>query len=282
MNDRTGFTPGAAARVSTSVHHRVATVTMRDHLIGWVQAGTKVLGDPDAEHRYGPGDVFLAAQGTQWDVVNAPGPQGRYVAQLLFVPNDLLRWFLERHPLPPGVALVQGQRGLRIDAELAEAIERAARSLGDAGTSRALQLHRSCEVLLLLSERGWCFALADEGWDDRVRRLVGHRLHARWTLHEVAAAFHTSPSTLRRRLAERGVTLGELLREARMEAALGLLQTTELGVGEIALCCGYESHSRFTAAFHQRYGFPPSYLRPAAASTVRAMGSGAQDLAPAG
>lgn len=271
--------PGAAARVFTSVHHRVATVTMRDHVIGWVQAGTKVLAGTDAERSYGPGDVFLAAQGTQWDVVNAPGPEGRYVAQLLLVPNALLRWFVERHPVPPGTSPVRGQQGLRIDAELAEAMQRAARTLGDEAASHALQLHRSCEVLLLLAERRWAFPLADEGWDDRVRRLVGHRLHARWTLDELAAAFHTSASTLRRRLAEHGVTLSELLREARLEAALGMLQTTAWSVGEIAQRCGYESHSRFSAAFRQRYGFAPSHLRPAAPGV---MSAAAQDLALAG
>jgi AraC-like DNA-binding protein len=281
VNERTDDLPcGAAARVYTSVRHRVATVTMRDHVIGWVQAGTKVLAGSDAERRYAPGELFLAAQGTQWDVINATGPEGRYVAQLLTVPNVLLKWFVERYPQPSTIKPVRGQQGLRIDRELAEAIERAAGTLGDASASRPLQLHRLCEVLLLLAERGWCFEPTDEGWDDRVRRLVGHRLHARWSLDELAAAFHTSPSTLRRRLAERGTTLSDLLREARLEAALGLLQTTELSVGEIALRCGYESHSRFSSAFRQRYGFAPSHLRPGAGPN--AMSAVAQHLALAG
>ena len=271
---------GAAARGYTSVHHRVATVTMRDHVIGWVQAGTKVLAGSGGERRYAPGEIFLAAQGTQWDVINAPGPEGRYVAQLLVAPNALLKWFVERYPQPPSLKAVRGQQGLPVDRDLAGAIERAAGTLADASASRPLQLHRLCEVLLLLAERGWGFELADEGWDDRVRRLVGHRLHARWSLDEVAAAFHASPSTLRRRLAERGTTLSDLLREARLEAALGLLQSTELGVGEIATRCGYESHSRFTAAFRQRYGFAPSHLRPG--PVADAMSAGAQHLALAG
>lgn len=278
MGDRTDDLPcGAAARVYTSVHHRVATVTMRDHVIGWVQAGTKVLVGSEGEQRHAPGDVFLAAQGTQWDVINATGPEGRYVAQLLIVPNALLKWFAERYPHAPSVQPVRGQQRLRIDPELADAIERAAGTLDDPSTSRPLQLHRLCEVLLLLAERGWCFEPADEGWDDRVRRLVGHRLHARWSLEEIAAAFHTSTSTLRRRLAERGTTLSELLREARLEAALGLLQTTGLSVGDVAARCGYESHSRFTAAFRQRYGFAPSHLRPGTAAKL--VSAAAQHLA---
>lgn len=43
---------------------------------------------------------------------------------------------------------------------------------------------------------------------------------------------------------------------------MGLLQTTGLQVSEIAGRCGYESHSRFSAAFRERFGFAPSHLRP--------------------
>jgi transcriptional regulator GlxA family with amidase domain len=43
--------------------------------------------------------------------------------------------------------------------------------------------------------------------------------------------------------------------------AMSLLQGTSLQVSEIALRCGYDSHSRFTAAFRQRFGYPPSHLR---------------------
>ena len=48
----------------------------------------------------------------------------------------------------------------------------------------------------------------------------------------------------------------------RLETALVLLQSSTLQVSEIAARCGYESHSRFSAAFRERFGFPPSQLRP--------------------
>ena len=171
---------------------------------------------------------------------------------------------------------VPAQQPLACDADLEEAMRRAAQCLSAEGSSRALQQHRLIEVLLLLSERGWVFAPGLPQWDERVRRLIAHRLHARWTIADLAEAFHTSASTLRRRLAEHGLTLGELVREVRMETALALLQSTPLSVGEVAARCGYESHSSFSSAFRQRFGFAPSDLRPAVA---QAMNSAEQNLA---
>ena len=70
-----------------------------------------------------------------------------------------------------------------------------------------------------------------------------------------------SPSTLQRRLAESGATLAAMVREVRLEIALGLLQTTELPIGEIALRCGWQSHSRFSANFQERWGVAPSVVK---------------------
>ena len=90
---------------------------------------------------------------------------------------------------------VPAQQPLACDADLEEAMRRAAQCLSAEGSSRALQQHRLIEVLLLLSERGWVFAPGLPQWDERVRRLIAHRLHARWTIADLAEAFHTSAST---------------------------------------------------------------------------------------
>ena len=100
------------------------------------------------------------------------------------------------------------------------------------------------------------------GWADRVRRLIGPSPQADWTVERIAAAFATSASTLQRRLAQEGETVSQCLRDVRLETALVLLHSSTLQVSEIAARCGYESHSRFSAAFRERFGFPPSQLRP--------------------
>ncbi|MCA6997736.1 helix-turn-helix domain-containing protein [Dickeya solani] len=46
-----------------------------------------------------------------------------------------------------------------------------------------------------------------------------------------------------------------------MEAMMVLLQSSDRPVAAIALDVGYESHSKFTAAFRRRFGVVPSALR---------------------
>jgi AraC-like DNA-binding protein len=100
---------------------------------------------------------------------------------------------------------------------------------------------------------------------------VAQRPDADWTVAALAAHFHVSESTLRRRLGVSGVSLAALVREVRLETALGLLQTTALPVGAVAQHCGWASHSRFTAAFQERWGVAPSVVRAhGAAHTVQA------------
>jgi transcriptional regulator GlxA family with amidase domain len=118
------------------------------------------------------------------------------------------------------------------------------------------------EVLLLPGQRGCRFVAPDEiSWTDRIRRLVAQRPHADWDVPTLATAFNLSESTLRRRLEGSGITLAALVREVRLETALGMLQTTRLPIGDVALHCGWQSHSRFTVAFQERWGVAPSVVR---------------------
>lgn len=114
----------------------------------------------------------------------------------------------------------------------------------------------------MLAEKGWCFAPAQAmSWAERIQRMVCQRPGEAWTVAAVANAFHMSESSLRRRLVDSQQTLAALVREARLQVALGMLQTTDMSIGEVAQCCGWASHSRFTAAFQQRWNVPPSVVR---------------------
>ncbi len=53
-------------------------------------------------------------------------------------------------------------------------------------------------------------------------------------------------------------TLGEFIREVRLQKGAELLRTTRLTVSEVALKVGVESHSVFTRSFKQRFGMPPT------------------------
>lgn len=252
---------GAAAVVASTVRHRLKTIVVREALIGWVQAGTKTLHEHSAPRQWRRDEVFLLQRGTQWDVENDPAPDGHYRALVLLPGHERLRAF---EPGPGPVQTVNPSARLPADAELREALLRAARALDAAApASAALQHHRLVEVLMLLAERGWRFDPgADVAWSERVRRRIASHPAFDWTVEALAEAFAVSASTLRRRLAAEHTTAGDVVREVRLETALGLLHGTNLPVGEIAARCGYESHSRFSAAFRNRYGLPPSDLRP--------------------
>lgn len=256
--------PGASAQlIFTRVSHAVRTATVRDDLVGWVVAGRKRLSTPTGETRFAAGEVFLVPRSTQWDVVNEAAPGGRYEARLMSFAPQLVERFHERFGQFAAVPALRSCAGTVADGAFVATLGHATAALCEPDISHAVCEHRALEVLLLLAERGLVFAPARGlAWADRVHRLVGQRPHASWTVDELARAFHLSASTLRRRLANEGTSVSRCVREARLEVAMALLQGSALQVSEIAARCGYDSHSRFSAAFRLRFGYAPSHLRP--------------------
>jgi AraC-like DNA-binding protein len=252
-----------AQYVFTRVTHTIRTVTLRDDLLGWVVTGRKRLCTPQGEIRFSPGQVFLLPRSTRWDVVNEAPPGGHYEARLISFAPKLVESFHARFGQFAAVPPIQHSAGTQADDALVTTFQHAAEALSEPETSEAMREHRAMEVLLLLAERGLVFAPVSElSWTDRVHRLVGQRPQANWSVDDVANGFLMSASTLQRRLAEEDTTVSRCVREVRLESAMALLQGTSLQVSEIAARCGYDSHSRFSAAFRKRFGYAPSFLRP--------------------
>jgi AraC-like DNA-binding protein len=259
--------------LSASVHHRVRTSMVRDDMLGYVVSGSKRLLRPGESERYKTGELFLIARGTQWDMINDTAPQGRYVAHIILLTPALIEHFHERFAQFGELAPRQACAKLAPDTSIDEGFKRAFEALQNSQLSKAVSEHRLLELLLMLAEHGLVFSRASElSWAERVRRMVAQRPQAAWTVNELAASFNLSASTLRRRLDGEGSTLSDCVREVRLETALLLLQTTLLPISDIAYRSGYASHSRFSAAFRERFGFTPSHLRPS-------VNSGAQHLA---
>ncbi|WP_334156631.1 helix-turn-helix transcriptional regulator [Oryzomicrobium sp.] len=248
------------AKVFASRCYRLKTLAVHDNLLVVVLSGAKGL--------HGPGDVLLArrneaalvAGGTRWDIVNDPGGSGRYEAVALSFDDAVLQ-DMSRFELPQANAITAA-RIVPTDEQFREAVQRTLPPLKAKPMSRQILQHRTMEVLLMLAEAGHRFVPKNEvGWCERIRRLVSNHPAADWTAKSLADTFHLSESSLRRRLDDDRITLGALVREVRLETALGLLQTTSLSVGEVAQRCGWESHSRFSAVFQERWGVPPSVVR---------------------
>lgn len=248
--------------ISTRVRHRVATITIRDDILILVRRGTKTLLGNGSPTEVKAGSAIVMVRGSQCDVINDPSTDGRYEALVLQFGDQAMMDFQRTFGEKFGHGETKGSFAVDSSEEFENAVVRAANAIGRTDVSAQLRGHKVMEVLLMLAELGCILRPRVELlWPDRVRRFIAHRPHAPWTVESLASVCHTSGSTLRRRLAEHDLSVGGLVRDVRLEVAMHLLQTTGLPIGDIAQRCGYESHSRFSAAFKTRYGYSPSYLR---------------------
>lgn len=83
----------------------------------------------------------------------------------------------------------------------------------------------------------------------------------RWSISDVGKKLAMSESTLRRKLHAEGTNFSELHIQVRLGYGMHLLQTTNLPVVAISEKCGYQSQSRFTEKFKERFGLTPVKLR---------------------
>lgn len=254
-------TARAGARILATQSYRLTTLTIRQHLLVGVQAGRKELHSAHGQVVAKPGQALLVAQNTQWDVINDPAGDLRYEAIVLSFDDALVR---ENLPcaLEAGAQAVHANQLITLDEELLGAMQRTLPAQSGQPGSARIQHHRLLEVLILLAERGLYFAPASEmDWSERIRQLVWQQPGAEWNVPVLAERFHLSESSLRRRLDGYGTSVAAVVREARLERALELLQTTATPVGEVARLCGWDSHSRFSAVFQERWGVSPSVVR---------------------
>jgi AraC-like DNA-binding protein len=214
-----------------------------------VEAGHKVIRG-SLEVTVPVGHLTLMPANLPLDVENHPAPDGPYRATALLI--------------APGIAAPTGPHtaGVTTDLRALAAFDRALDLCRRPATPQAIRDHAVMEVLLWLDTLGLRLPPpAPPSLSDRIRALAGADLARDWPAAEVARAEGVSEATLRRHLAEEGTGLAALLTDLRMNRALGLLQTTDLPVQEIAFQVGYASPSRFALRFRARFGLAPSAIR---------------------
>lgn len=250
-----------SAQVVATNAYTIKTLAVRTDLFVTVCRGVKHLHTPGANQTVATGQGVALARGTQWDVTNDPIGHKEYQAFALAFPDELIQE-LNTVEGSQTVSAIQAACVLDVDEELLSAMQRTLPPVSARPMTNHLLRHRVMEVLLLLTQRGVRFTNQGQlSWPDKVRRLVAQRPHADWDVPTLATAFHMSESTLRRRLDGSDMTLAALVKDVRLELALNLLQTTRQSIGDVAQQCGWQSHSRFTAAFQERWGVPPSVVR---------------------
>jgi AraC-like DNA-binding protein len=104
-------------------------------------------------------------------------------------------------------------------------------------------------------------ALSSQPLVSRVRALLGEDLSAMPDLESVAARCCMSARSLKRKLAEHGVSFSELAADMRRDEAFVLLAEGRLSIEQIAGRLGYRDPANFTRAFKAWTGETPRQYR---------------------
>ncbi len=126
----------------------------------------------------------------------------------------------------------------------------------------AIVQHRLIEPLIWLKSLGVKLSTPrDITAIAQVRSLIETDLERTWRSEDVAQYFAMSEATMRRWLAKSNISFSKLLKNARLEKGLSLLQTTETSISEIAYICGFSTPSHFSESFKDRFNVSPRAIR---------------------
>ena len=139
-----------------------------------------------------------------------------------------------------------------------------------AGDSEVVQLlHHMIEQTMSITCPEEAVLLSDCRADQvelihEVHEYLLQHLDEKITIDALSRQFHMNPTTLKSVFKSvYGNSLAFHMKEHRMERAAELLSGTGLTIAEIAARVGYDSQSKFTAAFKSRYGvLPKEYRKP--------------------
>lgn len=98
-------------------------------------------------------------------------------------------------------------------------------------------------------------------WASAIGDVVKRDLLRTWTLGSIATELGRSSRSLQRDLRAEGTSFSSILQRTRVEAALDLIENSNLGLTEIAFCSGFSDHAHLTRTTRKIMDAPPSSLR---------------------
>lgn len=129
-------------------------------------------------------------------------------------------------------------------------------------TAQGRLLHEMIEQVMDVACPQWRSEAQQVRLIREIHDYLTENMHRRVTIQELTRLYPINPTTLKEAFKDvYGMPLAAHLKEHRMEKAAALLRETDLPVAEIARQVGYESQSRFTAAFKEQYGLLPREYR---------------------
>ncbi|MDQ8023366.1 MAG: AraC family transcriptional regulator [Moraxellaceae bacterium] len=210
-----------------------------------------------------PGELFVIPNARVLDIANVPDPRtGEYLAIAIPLCEQLLD--MVRYMLPEAVTADRGRISTVSLDGLAEPLLRWAEA---AGSGRRPQAYLALAgVVVQLCEMGCTSLLAPTPprLCARIRTMIAGAPARDWCSADFEQELGISGPTLRRRLAEEGTGLRELIADARLSSALQMLLASRLPVKTVAARVGYASTSSFVKRFSARYGVEPSRVSAAA------------------
>ena len=229
----------------------------------FVRAGTKkVLCPVNGELLAGEGDLILFPPESFVSLENRPLRNAAYRADGVYFAHDLIA---DVFPKPAHASRKAGIRILHASQQDSrQMLALIWETIRNDGLPAPIRRHRLLEPLIWLRHHGIDLSLPlDSQPVSQVRRLLETDLSYAWRITEVARHFAMSEATLRRWLAGSGHGFAKVLHNARLERGLGLLQTTDLSISQIALECGFSTPSHFSDSFRKRFSIAPKSIRSA-------------------
>lgn len=113
-------------------------------------------------------------------------------------------------------------------------------------------------------------SLRAPGWLNQVRDLLHGRFNDPLNLVEIAQTVGVHPTHLARTFKKYfRSTVGEYLRELRLEWAMKRLSESDDSIAEIAIAAGFYDQSHFSHQFKQHTGFTPAEFRAAQSVSIK-------------
>lgn len=126
----------------------------------------------------------------------------------------------------------------------------------------AIKCHKAMEPLIWLQSLGVNFNFqSKDPLYGNVKELIESDLSYRWQVSDIAKNFYYSDATLKRKLQNIGTSFTKILLNTRLEHGLFLLQTSNKGIAQVSLDCGFSTPSHFSSAFRKRFYIVPKEIR---------------------
>ena len=131
-----------------------------------------------------------------------------------------------------------------------------------ADTAQARLLHELIEQVMDVACPQWRAEAEQVRLIREIHDYLLSHMDQRITIEGLCHLYPINPTTLKEVFKDvYGTSIAAHLKEHRMEKAARLLRETDASVAEVARRVGYESQSKFTAAFKDQYGCLPTMYR---------------------